>query len=165
MGEEPWEEVGDEEGDVPPDAAEPPPVAARKMQVGFRRAHAYRRKEAALGGAEPTASSGVRSRRSVAVEDGHRGGACCKGAVVAAHIERETETDRARRRRVETQKAQEVERKLLYIFACRDSNEKLKKPRVSWRSQKEAEEVAFGKIRFDQSGPFIERSYGCVNFG
>jgi len=105
------------------------------MQVGFRRAHAYRRKEAALGGAEPTASSGVRSRRSVAVEDGHRGGACCKGAVVAAHIERETETDRARRRRVETQKAQEVERKLLYIFACRDSNEKLEKLRISWRSQ------------------------------
>lgn len=77
------------------------------MQVGFHRAHAHRRKEALRE--EPSLRQAVASGRAAPWQsgDGHRGGACRKGAVVAAHIKRETETERARRRRVEMQKAQE----------------------------------------------------------
>jgi len=63
------------------------------MQIGFRRAHAHRKKEAAPG-AKPAATSRARSRRSVVAGDGYRGGACRKGVVAAAH-NREGEGDRA----------------------------------------------------------------------
>jgi len=65
-------------------------------------------KKEAAPGAKPAATSGARSHRSVVAGDGHRGGACRKGVVAAAPIGRERETERARRRRVETQKAREV---------------------------------------------------------